>query len=95
LHGPAPGKSNQQDEFIQYTGRSYALDPVTLPSARGQREPLTGKLTPPPGAVVEQVLMADDTQKLLMASDAGYCFVCTFSDLLSRNRAGKALLTLP
>jgi topoisomerase-4 subunit A len=45
--------------------------------------------------VVEQVLMADDTQKLLMASDAGYGFVCTFADLVSRNRAGKALLTLP
>lgn len=93
--GAARGKSNQPVVFIDSTGRSYALDPVTLPSARGQGEPLTGKLTPPPGAVVEQVLMADDTQKLLMASDAGYGFVCTFSDLVSRNRAGKALLTLP
>ncbi|WP_421506446.1 DNA topoisomerase IV subunit A [Erwinia rhapontici] len=91
----ARGKSNQPVAFIDSTGRSYALDPITLPSARGQGEPLTGKLTPPPGAVIEQVLMEDDDQKLLMASDAGYGFVCTFSDLVSRNRAGKALLTLP
>jgi len=91
----ARGKSNQPVAFIDSTGRSYTLEPVTLPSARGQGEPLTGKLTPPPGAVVEQVLMEADDQKLLMASDAGYGFVCTFSDLVSRNRAGKALLTLP
>ncbi|MDN5681048.1 MAG: DNA topoisomerase IV subunit A, partial [Ewingella sp.] len=91
----AKGKSNQPVVFIDSTGRSYALDPTTLPSARGQGEPLTGKLTPPPGATIEQVLMAADDQKLLMASDAGYGFVCTFNDLVARNRAGKAMITLP
>lgn len=91
----ARGKSNQPVVFIDSTGRSYALDPVTLPSARGQGEPLTGKLTLPPGAIMEQVLMESDEQRLLMASDAGYGFVCTFNDLVSRNRAGKALLSLP
>ncbi|MGU0016474.1 hypothetical protein ACVXG9_18275 [Escherichia coli] len=35
--------------FVDSTGRSYAIDPITLPSARGQGEPLTGKLTLPPG----------------------------------------------
>ncbi|MGK3143470.1 DNA topoisomerase IV subunit A [Pantoea sp. C2G6] len=91
----ARGKSNQPVAFIDSTGRSYTLDPTSLPSARGQGEPLTGKLTPPPGAVVEQVLMEPEDQRLLMASDAGYGFICTFNDLVSRNRAGKALLTLP
>ncbi|EKN4208949.1 DNA topoisomerase IV subunit A [Yersinia ruckeri] len=91
----ARGKSNQPVVFIDSTGRSYALDPLTLPSARGQGEPLTGKLTPPPGATIEQVLMAPDDQKLLMASDAGYGFVCTFSDLVAKNRAGKAMISLP
>ena len=91
----ARGKTNQPVVFIDSTGRSYALDPLTLPSARGQGEPLTGKLTPPPGATIEQVLMAADDQRLLMASDAGYGFVCTFNDLVARNRAGKTLITLP
>lgn len=91
----ARGKSNQPVVFIDSTGRSYALDPLALPSARGQGEPLTGKLTPPPGATIEQVLMAADDQKLLMASDAGYGFVCTFNDLVARNRAGKVMITLP
>ncbi|MGL9722936.1 DNA topoisomerase IV subunit A [Sodalis sp. (in: enterobacteria)] len=89
------GKSNQPVVFIDTTGRSYALEPAGLPSARGQGEPLTGKLTLPPGASVEQMLTGADDQKLLMASDAGYGFVCSFSDLVARNRAGKALLTLP
>ncbi len=89
------GKSNQPVVFIDTTGRSYAIDPITLPSARGQGEPLTGKLTLPPGATVEHMLMEGDDQKLLMASDAGYGFVCTFNDLVARNRAGKTLITLP
>ncbi|MBJ3814209.1 DNA topoisomerase IV subunit A [Shimwellia pseudoproteus] len=91
----AKGKSNQPVVFIDSTGRSYALDPITLPSARGQGEPITGKLTLPPGAVVEQLLMESDDQKLLMASDAGYGFVCTFADLVARNRVGKTVITLP
>lgn len=91
----ARGKSNQPVVFLDSTGRSYAIDPLSLPSARGQGEPLTGKLTLPPGATIEQVLMAADEQKLLMASDAGYGFVCTFNDLVARNRAGKAMISLP
>jgi topoisomerase-4 subunit A len=91
----AKGKSNQPVVFIDSTGRSYAIDPITLPSARGQGEPLTGKLTLPPGAVVEHMVMTNEDQKLLMASDAGYGFVCTFNDLVARNRAGKTLISLP
>ncbi|WP_410013450.1 DNA topoisomerase IV subunit A [Sodalis sp. C49] len=91
----ARGKSNQPVVFIDSTGRSYALEPSVLPSARGQGEPLTGKLTLPPGATVEQMLTGTDQQKLLLASDAGYGFVCTFDDLVARNRAGKVMLTLP
>lgn len=95
FRGAARGKSNQLVVFIDTTGRSYSLDPRDMPSARGQGEPLTGKLTLPAGATVEHVLMAPDEQKFLMASDAGYGFICTFSDLVAKNRAGKALITLP
>lgn len=95
FRGVARGKSNQPVVFIDSTGRSYALDPVSLPSARGQGEPLTGKLALPPGASVDQIIMAADEQKLLMASDAGYGFICTFNDLVARNRNGKALISLP
>ncbi|PAV10371.1 DNA topoisomerase IV subunit A [Arsenophonus sp. ENCA] len=91
----ARGKTNQPVVFLDSTGRSYSLDPLDLPSARGQGEPLTGKLALPPGATIEHVLAAPEEQKYLLASDAGYGFICTFSDLVAKNKAGKALITLP
>ena len=91
----ACGKSNQAAVFIDSTGRSYALDPLSLPSARSQGEPLTGRLTLPAGATIEHVIMEGEQQALLMASDAGYGFICKFDDLIARNKAGKALISLP
>lgn len=91
----APGRSNQFAVFIDSTGRSYSLAAHTLPSARGQGEPLTGRLTPPPGATFECVLLPDDSALYVIASDAGYGFVVKGEDLQAKNKAGKALLSLP
>ncbi|OOH91209.1 DNA topoisomerase IV subunit A [Pasteurellaceae bacterium 15-036681] len=91
----AYGKSNQPVVFIDSTGRSYAIEPTSLPSARSQGEPITSKITLPEGASVQYVLMAESNRKLLMASDSGYGFICTFEDLVSRNKAGKAVISLP
>src|SRR5690606_23432884 len=91
----APGRSNQYAVFIDSSGRSYSLPAHGLPSARGQGEPLTGKLTPPPGAQFECVLLPDDEALYVIASDAGYGFVVKGDDLQAKNKAGKALLSLP
>ncbi|MDM8348451.1 DNA topoisomerase IV subunit A [Pseudomonas sp. sp1636] len=91
----APGRSNQYAVFIDSTGRSYSLAAHSLPSARGQGEPLTGRLTPPPGATFECVLLPDDSALYVVASDAGYGFVVKGEDLQAKNKAGKALLSLP
>ncbi len=91
----AAGRSNQYAVFIDSTGRSYSLAAHTLPSARGQGEPLTGRLTPPPGASFECVLLPDDEALYVIASDAGYGFVVKGEDLQAKNKAGKALLSLP
>lgn len=91
----APGRSNQYAVFIDSTGRSYSLAAHSLPSARGQGEPLTGRLTPPPGASFECLLLPDDNALYVIASDAGYGFVVKGEDLQAKNKAGKALLTLP
>jgi topoisomerase-4 subunit A len=91
----ATGRSNRYAAFIDSSGRSFAAEAHDLPSARGQGEPLTGRFTLVAGESFEHVLMADDSQKLLLASDAGYGFVGTFADLVSRNKAGKAVLSLP
>ncbi len=89
------GRSNKSAIFMDSTGRSYALAANSLPSARGQGEPLTGKLAPPIGAEFVDVLMGDDEQKILLSSDAGYGFVSSIGDLLSSRQAGKHVLSLP
>ncbi|MBT4835710.1 MAG: DNA topoisomerase IV subunit A [Methylococcales bacterium] len=94
-HSSVKVKSNQSIVFLDSTGRSYSLLGSTLPSARGQGEPLTGRFNPPAGAFFTNVFAGDDDDKYLMVSDAGYGFVAKFSDMLSKNKAGKALLTLP
>ncbi len=91
----AAGRSNQFAVFIDSTGRSYSVAAHTLPSARGQGEPLTGRLTPPPGAGFECVLLPEDDALYVIASDAGYGFVVKGEDLQAKNKAGKALLSLP
>ena len=91
----ARGKSTQLAVFLDSTGRSYALPAHTLPSARGQGEPLTGRLSPPDGASFVAVVLGDAADRYVVASDAGYGFVTTLEDLQSRQRIGKSVLTLP
>ncbi|MFC3607717.1 DNA topoisomerase IV subunit A [Stutzerimonas tarimensis] len=91
----AAGKSNQFAVFIDSTGRSYSLPAHSLPSARGQGEPLTGRLAPPPGASFDCLLLPEDEALYVIASDAGYGFVAKGEDLQAKNKAGKALLSLP
>ncbi len=91
----ACGKSNQQAVFLGSDGRSYSLESHTLPSARGQGEPITGRLNIAEGTTVRQVIMGEEEQLWLVGSDAGYGFVCKGTDLLSKNRSGKALVNLP
>ncbi len=91
----AQGKTNQNVILLDSTGRSYALQAHTLPSARGQGEPATGRLSVPSGASFEGLLMGLEEQRVLLASDAGYGFVGKLTDLYTKNRSGKSVLTLP
>ncbi len=91
----AIGRSNQPAVFFDTTGRSYSLPAHTLPSARGQGEPLTGKLNPPPGAEFISVIMGEGEQQFILASDAGYGFIVPLSELFGKNRAGKSVLSVP
>ena len=91
----AQGRSNQSAVFLDTTGRTYTLPVAGLASARGYGEPLTGRLSPPDGARFVSVLMGNPEDLYLLATDAGYGFICAFDDLLSRNKAGKVVLTVP
>lgn len=91
----AQGRSNQSAVFLDSTGRTYTLPVMGLASARGYGEPLSGKLSPPDGANFVSVLLGNAEDLYLLATDAGYGFLCAFDDLTSRNKAGKLVLTVP
>ncbi len=88
-------RMNQPLILLDSTGRSYTLETHTLPSARGQGEPITGKITLPQGATIDAAVSGRETEKVLLASDAGYGFITTVGDLTSKTKNGKAALTLP
>ena len=91
----AQGRSNELAMFIDSTGRVYSVMAGTLPSARGQGEPLSSRFKPPDGAAFCGAMIGANEQKYLLASDAGYGFIATLGDLVSRNKAGKAILRVP
>ena len=88
----ARGRSTQLAVFLDSTGRAYSLIAHSLPSARGQGEPLSGRLDPPEGATFAGVLIGEPDDRWVVASDAGYGFVVKLGEMHSRNRAGKAVL---
>ena len=91
----AQGRSNQLAMFVDSTGRVYSVMAGTLPSARGQGEPLSSRFKPPDGAAFCGAMIGDNDQKYLLASDAGYGFIASLTDLVSRNKAGKSILRIP
>jgi topoisomerase-4 subunit A len=94
LHA-ACGRSNQLAVFLDSTGRSYSLPAHTLPSARGQGEPLSSSVTPPPEASFVGVALGEAAEPVLLATTAGYGFRACLGDLHTNYRAGKAAVTVP
>ncbi|MGY6553958.1 MAG: DNA topoisomerase IV subunit A [Wenzhouxiangella sp.] len=91
----ARGRSNQLACFLDSSGRSYSVSAHELPSARSLGEPLTGRFSPPAGAVFRSLSIGANDERVLVASDAGYGFVTQLENLHSRQKAGKQLLSLP
>ncbi len=91
----ARGRTNDSCVFLDSGGRAYLVPPHTLPSARSQGEPLSGRLNVPDGARFVGLAIGAADLSLLLASDAGYGFLTTLGDALTKNRAGKAVLTVP
>ncbi|MBT2119228.1 DNA topoisomerase IV subunit A [Dyella sp. LX-66] len=87
-------RTTQQIAVIDSTGRSYSTAAHTLPSARGNGEPLTGRFSPPAGASFDALCAGDNDTRLILATDFGYGFVTRFEALTGRNKAGKQMLTL-
>src|SRR6185312_910005 len=88
----ARGRTAQQVAFLDSTGRSYSTPAHTLPSARGNGEPLTGRFTPPPGARFDAVAIGDNDTRLVLATDAGYGFLTRYEALLGNKKASQQLI---
>src|SRR5690606_6770980 len=88
------GRSTQQVAFLDSNGRSYSTLAHSLPSARGNGEPLTGRFSPPAGASFQALATGLDEDRLVVASSQGYGFVTRFVNLTGRQKAGKSLLSL-
>ena len=88
----APGRSNETVAFLDGTGRAYSLPAHVLPSARGQGEPLAGRLDAPDGAEWRAALMGGAEDRIVLASDGGYGFVVEIASLWSKNRSGKLVM---
>jgi topoisomerase-4 subunit A len=91
----ARGRTNQSAVFLDSTGRTYSLAAHALPSARGQGEPVSSHVTLPPGATLTGVMLGGDDDLYLMATSAGYGFLAKLGDLQTRQKAGKAVITVP
>lgn len=91
----ARGRTNDTLVFVDSTGRAYNTPAHTLPSARGQGEPLTGRFKPPQGARFVGVVMGGSASKVLMTSSAGFGFVGSLQEMVTKNKAGKAVLSVP
>ncbi len=89
------GRTNELLVFLDSTGRSYNVPAASLPSARSQGEPLTGRLKPPEGARFVGASMGSADTRVLLCSSAGYGFVGSLGDMVTKNKAGKACLTVP
>ncbi|UHQ19410.1 DNA topoisomerase IV subunit A [Lysobacter sp. KIS68-7] len=87
-------RSTQQVAFLDSTGRSYSTVVHTLPSARGNGEPLTGRFSPAAGASFQAIASGEDATRFVLASTHGYGFVTQFVNLTGRQKAGKAMLSL-
>ncbi len=94
LKGSVRARSTQQVAFLDSEGRAYSTPVHTLPSARGNGEPLTGRFSPAPGTSFVTLASAEPDARFVLASTHGYGFVTRFENLIGRNKAGKAMLNL-
>ncbi|ETX09874.1 DNA topoisomerase IV subunit A [Marinomonas ushuaiensis DSM 15871] len=89
------GRSNQILVLLASNGRTYSVKAHSLPSARGQGEPITGRISLEKDATIVSAVLDNEEAHYLIASDAGYGFVAQLKDLYAKNKAGKATLSLP
>ncbi|MCY3769457.1 MAG: DNA topoisomerase IV subunit A [Gammaproteobacteria bacterium] len=89
------GRTDEYLLVIDSTGRTYPFSAHNLPSARSFGEPLSSSCNPKSGALFKGLMMGTTETEYLLATDAGYGFIAKIGEILPRNKAGKATLTVP
>ena len=80
--------------LVDSRGRAYAIRVSEVPGGRGDGVPISTMVEFQDGAKLAQAI-ADAPEKLyLFANSGGYGFIAAIGDLVSRQKAGKAFMTL-
>ena len=87
-----PSRNNQNAVFFDSKGKAYTLPCLSLPSARGQGEPLSGRLNAESGETFAGVISGANEDKIILATSSGYGFVAQLGDLQTKNKSGKAAI---
>ena len=84
--------NHQTAVFLDNNGRCYSVPSHKLPSARSLGEPLAGLLSPPNGAQFQHLIIDDPKHNYFLSTEAGFGFISQFSQLQSKNKAGKQII---
>jgi topoisomerase-4 subunit A len=80
--------------IIDTQGRAYSVRVADLPGGRGDGVPLTTLIEFQDGTKLAQALTDEPEAQYVFANSGGYGFIASVADLVSRNRAGKAFMSL-
>ncbi len=76
-------------------GRVYSVPVASLPGARGDGQPITTLIELEPGTQPLFYFAGAATQTLLLSVSGGYGFLAQVEHMVSRQKGGKAFVTLP
>ena len=85
-------RNSQNAVLLDNFGKAYTLPIHQLPSARGQGDPVSGKINAQSGATFPGVIAGSEETLAVLASNLGYGFVVKLGDLQTKNKSGKAAL---
>ncbi len=80
--------------LLDTMGRAYSVRIADLPGGRGDGVPITTLIELQPGARIAQALADDPASDYFFANSGSYGFITKLEELASRQRAGKAFMTM-
>ena len=75
-------------------GRVYSVPVASLPGARGDGQPISTLIDLESGTQPVHFFAGPNAAVLLLSGSAGYGFLATVENMLSRNKAGKSFVSL-